>query len=274
MSAGDEVPEPVNMVCKDSKGTISLQGNTVMSMEELMICFFHESFQSDRVYIISPWISDFQFRSKFVHQPYVSGYSVIDVLRGLMNKGIAVKVLTRCADDAIDISLIKTVTGLDSKERQEVPSDIRNLLKRKIEDLIGKLTSSKALATEFNEGIRFDLGDKDDTRLRGRLHSKLYINHRTVIMGSANFTLSGISDGGNWECLVRFSRDEKRDLYDYAVGVAEHYLRISRSFDECERRVIKIVNNASNLIGERIYSIEDLIDYLNRVKEGLDRSVP
>ena len=263
----------IYMTCKDSNGTVKPE--STMSIERLVINFFHESFSSDRVYVISPWISSFELKSKeFIHYPYVSSRKVIDVIKGLVKKGTEVKILTRCADDALDISLIRTIANINTREGQSIPSDIRNLLKRKLDDLASRLESTKGLVEELGENLRFDLGDRDDLYVKGRLHSKLYINHRTVIMGSANFTSSGITDEGNWECLVRFSKDEDREIYEYAVGVVERYLAISKGFDECESRVIKIVNRATNLIGEKIYSIEDLIDYLNRVKEGLDLSVP
>ena len=253
------------MVCKDAGGSVQFR----VSIEELMIRFFHESFRSGRVYVVSPWVTAFNLSIKFIHMPYVNNNNVAEVLRALVNKGVEVRVLTRCVDESLDVQFMRVLINLHRRGGLKLPDEVRELFRRNIEDFINRAESLVRLASDLGDNLRFDLGDKDDLFAMYRLHSKLYINDYSVIMGSANFTRGGVLDGGNWECVIRFARGENEELYRYALNVAEHYFNISRGFGDCERRVVRIVNTVVGSLDEPIYGIEDLIDYLGRVRESL-----
>ncbi len=241
-----------------------------MSIEELIKRFLHESFNSKYVYIISPWITSFELDSRFIHYFYVSSNNVIDVLKALTNSGIDVKVVTRCLDDSMDVQLIRILTNIVQRERDtELNDDIKAFFRDRINEFLDRAIALVSLADDLRDSLRFDLGANDELFPWYRLHTKLYVNERSIIMGSANFTRGGILDGGNWECVIHFTKDENTNLYNEALRVAQHYLSISKGFEDCERRVVRIINEFGGVINEPVYSIEDLIEYLGRVRDSL-----
>ncbi|ADN49593.1 hypothetical protein Vdis_0180 [Vulcanisaeta distributa DSM 14429] len=240
-----------------------------MSIEELMRRFLHESFGSKYIYIISPWITPFTLSSRFIHYPYVSSNNVIDVLKALSNSGVGVKVLMRCIDDSMDIQLIRVLTNLVRERQIILNNEVKSFFRDRIDDFLNRANAMIDLARDLKDAVRFDLGADDKLLTWYRLHTKLYINDHSVIMGSANFTRGGILDDGNWECVSHFTKEENTEIYNYALRVAQHYFSISKGFSDCERRVVRIVNEFGGVVNEPIYSIEDLIEYLERVRDSL-----
>ncbi len=130
-------------------------------------------------------------------------------------------------------------------------------------ELVKTVKIVNTLREILGENLRFDTPASGWHR---RLHTKLYLNDRSAIVGSANFTRSGILSDGNWECLLHFTKDEK--LYEDALKVAHNHFDASKGFDECERASLSLVNRLQ-LLDKPATSLEELESYLTELYQEI-----
>lgn len=251
------------------KGGVITEG---CSIEDLIRCFLHDSFDSKFVYIISPWITNFEFSKPFVHYPWVSSFRVLDVIRALIDKVGEVKVLTRCFDDAVRFDLLDLVSKVVNQSGN-VDEYVRGFIKSQLQDLLDGINAVLSLRDALHDFLLFDLGVNElRDGLRRRLHTKLYINDKYALLGSANFTNSGVVDSfgwGNWECLMLIRRDRDENTYSGLLHVAEDYLKSARGFDDCRKRFVSILRRFPNLLPWPISDVEDVVDVLEKLIEEL-----
>lgn len=253
----------MRLVCRDRQGSTSRY-----TIESLIRRFFHESFNSSFVYIISPWISLFEFSKPLMHYPFVDTNRVDEALRALADV-TDVKVLTRCVDDSIDIGFMKFLriwrevqTGVGASEA------LINYLIGHLDNFTKTLELVITLRDILGDNIRFDLKQPG----YGRLHTKLYVNDFSVILGSVNFTKSGIADNGNWECLLKLRRDHAKAIHTDALKVAERHFSLGQDFSTCERVTLSLLAEL-NLIDKPVASLDELLEYFNNLKHELSSRV-
>ena len=200
----------MNLICK-----VAGSSTSSLSVESLIRRFLHETFDSKFLYIISPWITLFEFERPFIHLPFVEARRVDEVFRAFVFAGIDVRVLMRCVDDSVDIGLLRLLRLLRNVRKifpdvfgtsqQYIAGEILKYIADRISELIKTIKIVNALRDILGENLRFDT---PASGWHQRLHTKLYLNDRSAIVGSANFTRSGILSDGNWECLLHFTKDE------------------------------------------------------------------
>jgi len=235
------------------------------SIEDLIRGFLHESFNSKFMYIISPWVANFEFSRSFIHYPWVSSTRVLDIIEAIINKGVEVKVLTRCFDDALRFDVLDLADKIVN--RGSVDDEIKGFIKSQLEDLLGGIEAMLRLSEVLGDNLLFDLGIGD---LGGRLHTKLYINDKHALVGSANFTKSGIIDSSNWanwECLIAIKSGETG--YRELLNVAEGYLNAARGFSECEGRFMSMLSRFRGLLPRAVGSVMDVIVVLEDLINAL-----
>ena len=251
----------MNLICK-----VAGSPTSSLSVESLIRRFLHETFDSKFLYIISPWITLFEFERPFIHLPFVEAGRVDEIFRAFVFAGIDVRVLMRCVDDSIDIGLLRLLRLLRNVRKifpdvfgtsqQYIAGEILKYIADRISELIKTIKIVNALRDILGDNLRFDTPASGWHR---RLHTKLYLNDRSAIVGSANFTRSGILSDGNWECLLHFTKDEK--LYKDALDAARRHFDAGIGFDECERATLSLVNRLQ-LLDKPAASLEELESYL------------
>jgi len=230
-------------------------------IEDLLRIFLIDSFESNEIYIISPWVSSFKFNRKVIYYPYLSTYSVDEVLKILIDCGVKVNILVRCFDDFISPELIyflyKVSTG-----SIKLTLDLLNYLKRELERILYRLNTAKRIE-ESGVNIRTDLGIGDDMNVWYRLHSKIYINNKYALIGSANFTRGGIVKNGNWECLIKVPSNYPlyKDIVDYAKKYYDH----GRDYNECINRVLNIINRYLSPLNIPVRNLDDLKKIISEI---------
>ena len=228
------------------------------SIEDLIRGFLHESFNSSFMYIISPWVTNFEFSRPFIHYPWVSSTRVLDVIEAIINKGVEVKVLTRCFDDALRFDVLDLAGKIVN--RGSVDDEVKGFIKSQLEDLLGGIEAMLRLSEVLGDNLLFDLGIGD---LGRRLHTKLYINDKHALVGSANFTKSGIIDSSNWanwECLIAIKSSETG--YGELLNITKGYLNAARGFSECEGRFMNMLSRFRGLLPRAVGSVMDVIAVL------------
>jgi len=231
--------------------------------EDLVRLLLYESFNGHYLYIISPWISSFKFSRKFIYYPYVSTYDVVEVLDAILKNGVKVHMLIRCFDDFLSpdtiyalFAIYKSVSlsgSASSKPGASLPDIVTRYLKDQLETMLSRLeTSEKFVRSGFN--VKSDLGVRDNTYFR--LHAKIYINEKFAVVGSANFTRSGVVKGGNWECLMLIERSS--ELYNEVLEEAERLYNSGKDFTECVERLLTLINDALKPLSVTIKSLDDL----------------
>ncbi len=251
----------MKLVCRDLQGTTSSY-----TIESLIRRFLHESFNGSFVYIISPWISLFKFSRPFIHYPFVDTNGVDDVLRALADV-VEVKILTRCIDDYIDIVFIKLLRlwqDLRSKLQITASEQLQSYLRERVDSFIETLKLVIRLKDILGTNLLFDSRSPN----YGRLHTKLYLNDFSVVLGSANFTKSGIADHGNWECLFHLKKDEAISIYTEALNVARRHFNSGQDFFSCERSTLSLLTKL-NLIEKPVASLEELLEYFEDLRYEL-----
>jgi len=258
----------MNLICK-----VAGSSTSSLSVESLIRRFLHETFDSRHLYIISPWITLFEFERPFIHLPFVEARRVDEVFRAFVFAGIDVKVLMRCVDDSIDVGLLRLLRLLRNirgifpdvfgTSQQYIAGEILKYIVDRISELIKTIKIVNALRDILSENLRFDT---PASGWHQRLHTKLYLNDKSAIVGSANFTRSGISTDGNWECLLHFTKDAK--LYEDAFKVARHHFDVSKGFDECERATLSLVNRLK-LLDKPVSGLEELENYLTELYQEI-----
>jgi phosphatidylserine/phosphatidylglycerophosphate/cardiolipin synthase-like enzyme len=233
------------------------------SPEELMMCFLHESFDGKFLWIISPWVTFFKLSKRLVHYPYVSSGDVVDIIEALVKAGVEVRMLTRCIDDALEPGFMRLIGSVS--DGGEVPDGLRIYVREGIDEILGKINTILRLKEILKDNLRFDFRGAGQY---GRLHTKLYINENSAVIGSANFTWSGIADRGNWECLLYYKRVENEALYAEARSVAEAYFDNGARYEQCEEVTIRKALEY-RLVDEPIISFEDMTRYLEVVKSRI-----
>jgi phosphatidylserine/phosphatidylglycerophosphate/cardiolipin synthase-like enzyme len=251
----------MNLICK-----VAGLSTSSLSVESLIRRFLHETFDSKFLYVISPWVTLFEFERPFIHLPFVEARRVDEVFRAFVFAGIDVRVLMRCVDDSIDVGLLRLLRLLRNNRdvcrtsQQYIAGEILKYIADRISELIKTVKIVNTLRDILGENLRFDIPASGWHR---RLHTKLYLNDRSAIVGSANFTRSGILSDGNWECLLHFTRDAKK-LYEDALKVAHSHFDSSKGFDECERATLSLVNRLQ-LLDKPATSLEELESYLTEL---------
>lgn len=254
----------MNLVCK-----VTSSPTSSLSVESLIRRFLHETFDSRYLYIISPWITLFEFERPFIHLPFVETRRVDEVFRALDFAGVDVRVLMRCVDDSIDLGLLRLLRlyklsqEMFGMSQQHVNSEILKYIVNRVGELLKTLRIVITLRDILGENIRFDT---PASGWHQRLHTKLYLNDKSAILGSANFTRSGILTDGNWECLLHFTRDAK--LYQDALKVAHRHFDASKGFDECEGATLSLVNRLK-LLDKPATSLEELENYLTELYQEI-----
>ncbi len=232
-------------------------------LEDFVRVFLLDSFDSEFVYIVSPWISTFKFTKKIIYYPYISSYDIVDILRAIHVNNVDVKVLVRCFDDFLSPDLIYILYMIYTR-KLNIPSDITLYLKQQLERIIRRLEMAEKI---INIGIDFrtDLGVND--RSWYRLHAKIYVNEKWGLMGSANFSRGGLIRDGNWECLLMV--DSNSQLYNELLKYAKQLLSVSKSFNECERRIVNTINRYLRGYGVKIHTFDDLKLLLKELYKSL-----
>jgi len=231
--------------------------------EDLVQLLLYESFNSKYLYIISPWVSSFRFSRKFIYYPYVSTHDVIEVLNAIHKNGVKVYMLIRCFDDFLSPDIIyalftiyKSVSSsgsASSELRTSLPHIVAGYLKSQLKMMLNRLeTSEKFVRSGFN--VKSDLGAHDNTYFR--LHAKIYVNDRLALIGSVNFTRSGVVKGGNWECLMLVEQDN--ELYKEVLKEAERLYNSGKDFTECIERLLTLINEALKPLGVTVKSLDEL----------------
>jgi hypothetical protein len=262
----------MNLICK-----VASSPTSSLSVESLIRRFLHETFDSKYLYIISPWITLFEFERSFIHLPFVETRRIDDVFRAFVFAGIDVRILMRCVDDAIDIELLRLLRLLRKNRgifqevfgasRQYIASETLKYIVSHIDSLIKTIKIVNALRDILGENLRFDIPASEWYQ---RLHTKLYLNDRSAIIGSANFTRSGILTDGNWECLLHFTKDTK--LYEDALKAARSHFDVSKGFDECERATLSLVNRLE-LLDKPVTGLEELEGYLTELYQEISSTI-
>jgi len=231
--------------------------------EDLVRLLLYESFNSQYLYIISPWISSFRFSKKFIYYPYVSTYDVVEMLDAIRKNGVKVYILIRCFDDFLSPDMIYALFAIykymsssgsaSSKPGASLPHIVVEYLKGQLEMMLNRLeTSETFIKSGFD--VKSDLGARDNTYFR--LHAKIYINEKFALVGSANFTRSGVVKGGNWECLMLIERGS--ELYNEVLKEAERLYNSGKDFTECVERLLMLINDALKPLDVTIKSLDDL----------------
>ena len=259
----------MNLICK-----VAGFSTSSLSVESLIRRFLHETFDSKFLYIISPWITLFEFERPFIHLPFVEARRVDEIFRAFVFAGIDVRVLMRCVDDSIDVGLLRLLRLLRNireifpdvfgASQQYIAGEFLKYIADRIGELIKTIKIANTLRDILGENLRFDI---PASGWHQRLHTKLYLNDRSAIVGSANFTRSGILSDGNWECLLHFTRDAKK-LYEDALKVAHSHFDASKGFDECERATLSLVNRLQ-LLDKPATSLEELESNLTELYQEI-----
>lgn len=242
--------------------------NNDVDIEDLFMDFLYESFKSRFLYVISPWITAFNFNRRIIYYPYVSSGNALDVIRALVDNGVDVRIITRCIDDSVKADVINLVSSIISGGISDaVPGDVRDYLRDQLDEIASNVDGVLRFYGELYDRVVFDLGANDALPARYRLHSKLYVNEFSVIVGSANFTRGGITEGGNWECIVEVNNGE--ELYKDLLNYAQQYLKVGRPFSECMRRTSKLLRDLSSLLKITVADAEDLTKMLGKLMSML-----
>jgi phosphatidylserine/phosphatidylglycerophosphate/cardiolipin synthase-like enzyme len=230
----------VEVYCKE------LNDNELL-FERIFRKLLFTAFESKKLYIISPWLSIFNFKLKFVYYPYVSSTSVEDVLKAIIDSGVRIYMFTRCFD-FLDLELIGIAY------RGVVSKSMLSYIKGSLSDMIERAETLLRLANLKDLSIKFDLDN--------RLHSKVYVNDHMAILGSANFTYSGLYR--NIECIAVVGRDETihQVLRKYAETLSGGF----RGFPECENYVL---NSLKSIAGIRLGSLKELLELLKELRAKL-----
>jgi len=231
-----------HVICKGpkDKGTI---------FEEPLLRFLTLSFHSKEIYIVTPWISTFEFKSqKLIYYPYVSSAKVFDILMALAKNGVKVFIATRCFD-FLDYDLLYLVFTIANHNHTAILDELKHYVKDNIRDIIWRAEALTKLVKGKNTNVRFDLEQ--------RLHSKIYINDFMVITGSLNFTYSAMFR--NYECINIIYRDEDIESYNYLYRYSRELLKHLLEYSECEKAIL---DRFAKIINVRFTSLEELMEFL------------
>lgn len=269
MSPGDSVVLPLAKVriggrslCIKSDHTVdrvacSSPGSAGGGLEDLLHLFLLASFDSSEVIIVSPWISSFELSRKLVYYPYVSSRAIDEILRALGESEIgggarrSVRVGTRCFDfiDYQLLALAYEIAESGTRSRRSLVEYVRESIEGLRDRVAALLKFGQMTGVEF----RFDLGQ--------RLHSKVYVNDFMVLLGSANFTHSGVHR--NYECLYAIFK-EKEEVYWKLKDYAEALLKSMETYYSCERSVLSSVSSSVGLKLSSLRELVALLDYIVR----------
>jgi len=233
-------------------------------IEDLFRLFLIDSFDSDFVYIISPWITPFNFTKKIIYYPFISSYSVIDALASLRKSGVKVFLLTRCFDDFLSPDIIYMLYKI-KEGNFRLPRDLHRFLADQVSFAYHRL---ECVEKVVNTGVncKFDLGSQDKDHYF-RLHAKIYVNSKYALIGSANFTRSGVIRRGNWECLLKVE-SSSRTFKDILESANKLY-NAGRSYSECQKRILQSINTYLMRNGIAVCGIQDLKKLLKEILHEL-----
>ena len=231
-----------------------------IDVEDLFRLFLIDTFNSEFMYIISPWVTSFRLTKKVIYYPFISSYSVVDILNALKDNGVKVFLLTRCFDDALSPDVVYILYKIKEGSIRLSPA-LYKFLRNQVNFMYRRLEYvEKIIGTGIN--CKFDIGVQD-RESQFRLHAKIYVNDKYALLGSANFTRSGIVRGGHWECLVRINSDSK--IYYKILESAIKLYNAGRSYEECLRRITYLVTTH---FGDNV-KINGIQDIKNLLKELL-----
>jgi phosphatidylserine/phosphatidylglycerophosphate/cardiolipin synthase-like enzyme len=214
--------------------------------EKSLLLFFSTSFHSKEVYMVTPWISTFEFRSqKLIYYPYVSSAKVLDILMALARNGVKVSIATRCFDflDYDLLYLVFTVTNYGTT------AEIKHYIQENLEDIIRRAEALLELSKVKNINVRFDLEQ--------RLHSKIYINDFMAIMGSLNFTYSAMFR--NYECINIIYKDKDVNSYNYLRKYSEELFQHLLEYSTCEKAIL---DRLAKVVNVKFSSVKEMLDAL------------
>jgi len=237
--------------CRNFKGSFDI--------EDFFMLFLMDSFDSDFVYIISPWITPFKFTRKVVYYPFISSYNMVDVLTSLKKNGVKVFLLTRCFDDFLSPDTIYMLHRV-KEESIKLPQELYRFLADQVSSALYRLNCLEEIISKGIE-CKFDLGLQDKNRFR--LHAKIYVNNKYALIGSANFTRSGVVRNGNWECLLRVESSSR--VFKVILDAADKLYDAGRSYDDCQKRILQLINNYLKGSGIVINGIQDLKKLLKEI---------
>lgn len=237
-------------------------------IEDLVWLFFLESFESmNGVWIVSPWVSAFNFKRDLVYLPYVFTKNTVEILKKLAEH-TEVHVLTRCFDDFVSLDtlyvLYKAYVG-----DERLPKDVASYFYARVAESMRRLESLEEIVrtgvsvkTDIERGV-------SSGRILPRLHAKLYVNDKIAIVGSANFTYMGISRTGNWECAIMVTNGDLlyTKIRDYTIKLFEK----GRTFSKCVSSVINDVNNTLGQFNIKLNDLYDLKRLFNEIQEYLKK---
>lgn len=237
----------MRIVCRPGLSVERVVYRSKLSVERVFKDFFLESFRSQFLYIISPWVSNFGFSKPLVYYPFVSSSSIADVLKALLDANVDVRLVTRCVDDLISVDVIELLTRLKTGVGGD--SELKRYLAERIDEIISRLEGVRTFLEILGpDRVRFDLGPGEGGWYR--LHSKLYVNGNKALVGSANLTKGGITDRGNWECIVEVSRGESQ-VYDDSLKYAKEYFSsIGKDVEVCMKRVRSMLRFLSESVSK------------------------
>ena len=145
----------------------------------------YKKLKDSKIYFITPWISNIEFRPPLLIHPLSKVCSVLDGIKTLSKFGYKIFIITRCFDDRIIPQLIYTINILYSEIKKyinrgkEPPSGLCSLLKdmlRELEQAIDSVNTILELV-RYNIKIRFDVRPEYcfGSNILVNLHTKLYI---------------------------------------------------------------------------------------------------
>ena len=74
--------------------------------------FLLDSFDGSNTYIVSPWITSFDFRKELIYSLYVSSRNSIEILEGLLERGVSVHLVMRSIDEALPETVFTILYGI------------------------------------------------------------------------------------------------------------------------------------------------------------------
>ena len=193
-----------------SKYTLTKVSNLELIGDRVVELFLSMQLFEDDMYIISPWIRNFKHSvyGKLVPQSMLisPSPSLLDLLRYAKVNNIIVKILVKPIHELFNSEYIRTLTSVT----------IRDPLNPAISLLINQTLAQMHMLRLLYNIIREKLAE---VRFLERLHTKIMATRKFAIIGSSNYTESGLNY--NVETNIFVSGTDAEQIYELAKNMWE-----------------------------------------------------
>jgi len=160
-------------------------------------------YENSTIYIISPWISNFRcmLRGKIIPDLTSPNPCLIEFLKFIRSNNGETRILVRPLHSLISIEKIRFIQRMIEKNISDLP------ISTLIHDILAYRDMIQTLLEIFQKSLA-------NVRFMERLHAKILATPYRAIIGSSNYTLSGLY--GNVEVNVMLLGNDAKKIYDIA----------------------------------------------------------